>query len=48
MENSTCPKCKGAGKVKGKDGTIHTCWDCLASGKLDQHSEKVKDSGVKI
>ncbi|MFH0831637.1 MAG: hypothetical protein V1886_02105 [archaeon] len=43
-----CPKCKDTGKVKEKDGSMHTCWDCLASGRLDQHSQKVRDSGVKI
>lgn len=43
-----CPKCKDTGKVKEKDGSMHTCWDCLVSGRLDQHSQKVRDSGVKI
>jgi DnaJ-class molecular chaperone len=43
-----CPKCKGTGIVKEKDGSTHTCWDCLAAGKLDVHSKSVKPSGVKI
>jgi hypothetical protein len=43
-----CPKCKGTGKVREKDGTVHTCWDCLAAGRLDTHSKHVKDSGIKI
>ncbi len=51
MENEgeeICKKCNGTGIVKGKDGTSHTCWDCLRAGKLDVHSKNVKDSGVKI
>jgi len=43
-----CPKCKGTGVIKEKDGTIHTCWDCLGSGEFDQHSKEVKDSGIEI
>jgi DnaJ-class molecular chaperone len=48
MEENVCQKCNGSGKVTDKDGTIHTCWDCLGSGNFDQHSKIVKDSGVKI
>jgi len=43
-----CPKCHGTGIVKEKDGTSHTCWECLSEGKLDVHSKQVKDSGIKI
>jgi len=43
-----CEDCHGTGMVKGKDGTIHTCWKCLQEGKLEQHSKDVKDSGVKV
>jgi len=42
-----CPDCGGSGFVKDKKG-VHTCWKCLEEGKLEQHSEKVKDSGVEI
>jgi hypothetical protein len=42
-----CPKCKGTGVVKEKDGTVHVCFDCLLSDKLDQHGSP-KDSGIKI
>jgi DnaJ-class molecular chaperone len=45
MEN--CPDCGGSGYVKDKNG-VHTCWKCLEEGKLEQHSEKVKDSGIEI
>jgi DnaJ-class molecular chaperone len=52
MENQKqeelCPKCKGTGIVKEKNGSTHTCWDCLAAGRLDVHSKNVKDSGIKI
>ncbi|MEM3405421.1 MAG: hypothetical protein QW117_00380 [Candidatus Pacearchaeota archaeon] len=44
----TCQKCKGTGVIKEKDGTIHTCWDCLGEGKMDQHSKDVKESGIKV
>jgi DnaJ-class molecular chaperone len=43
-----CPKCHGTGIVKEKNGTMHTCWDCLKKGKLNVHSEKVPDSKIKI
>jgi DnaJ-class molecular chaperone len=46
MEN-VCPKCHGTGIVKDETG-IHTCWDCLANGKMNVHSEKVSDSKVQI
>ncbi len=48
MANPNCPKCHGTGIVKEKDGTVHTCWDCLQSGTYDVHSEKVPDSKVRI
>jgi len=46
--SQNCPKCHGTGVVKEKDGSIHTCWDCLQDGSLDVHSTKVSDSKVKI
>ena len=46
--DSFCSKCKGAGRVMDKDGTVHTCFDCLLAGRLDMHSKDVKDSGIRI
>jgi DnaJ-class molecular chaperone len=43
-----CPKCKGTGVVREKDGSVHTCWDCLQNGQLDVHSDSVPDSKVKV
>ncbi len=50
MENSSevCPKCQGKKRIMKADGTIQPCWDCLNSGKMDQHDKHPKDSGVKI
>jgi ribosomal protein L37AE/L43A len=48
MPNPNCPKCHGKGFVKEQDGGIHTCFDCLMSGDMDQHDENVKESGIKI
>jgi DnaJ-class molecular chaperone len=52
MENNrVCPKCNGKGTIKEKDGTIHICFDCLTSGRLDQHDKKLKDAeelGIKL
>jgi DnaJ-class molecular chaperone len=47
----TCEKCKGKGVIKEKDGTVHICYDCLFSGRLDQHNSKIKDAsdlGIKL
>jgi DnaJ-class molecular chaperone len=43
-----CPKCKGTGRIKGDDGSISTCFDCLQNGKFDVHSKVVKDSNIKL
>ncbi len=43
-----CEKCHGTRIVKEKDGSIHTCSNCLAEGRLDMHSKDVKDSGIKV
>ena len=45
----SCTKCNGTMIVKEKDGTIHTCFDCLQnnSDQFEQHG-KPKDSGIKI
>jgi hypothetical protein len=47
----TCSKCNNTGKIKEKDGTIHICFDCLQSGRLDQHDKKLKSAeelGIKL
>jgi hypothetical protein len=38
-----CKKCGGTGIVKEKNGVSHTCFDCLLNGRMDQHSENLKD-----
>jgi len=43
-----CEKCNGTFKILGKDGTMHTCFDCLAAGRIDVHSKNVRDSNIKI
>ncbi|MFA6022672.1 MAG: hypothetical protein WC781_01140 [Candidatus Pacearchaeota archaeon] len=43
-----CEKCKDTGVVREKDGTFHTCWKCLEEGKMEQHSEKLPESRIKI
>lgn len=47
-ERVFCSKCKDIGRIVDKDGTVHTCFDCLLAGRLDMHSKNVKDSGIKI
>ena len=39
-----CPECKDTGMVREKDGTIHTCWKCLESGRLDAHTRNLPDN----
>lgn len=48
MSNMNCLKCHGTGFVKEKDGSVHTCYDCLNSGDMDQHDKHLKDSNVKV
>jgi DnaJ-class molecular chaperone len=51
MADKNCPKCHGKGfvdKDPDKNGSSHTCWDCLNKGKMDQHSTDLKDSDIKI
>lgn len=44
MENNErCPDCNNTGVVKDSSGA-HTCFKCLIAGRLDQHSDKVKDN----
>jgi hypothetical protein len=47
MSNKNCIKCKGTGLVKEKDGTVHTCYDCLNNDEFNQHGNP-KDSNIKI
>ncbi|MDP2925287.1 MAG: hypothetical protein Q8N99_02860 [Nanoarchaeota archaeon] len=42
-----CEKCNGTGIVKDKNGTVHTCFDCLEANVFDQHGEP-KDSGIRL
>ncbi|VVB78960.1 Uncharacterised protein [uncultured archaeon] len=46
-KKDVCQKCNNTGMIKDKDGSIHTCFDCLTSGRLEQHG-KPKDSGIRI
>ena len=46
-EKIICQKCLGKGIIKEKDGTVHTCFDCLADGKFEQHG-KIKDYGIRL
>jgi DnaJ-class molecular chaperone len=48
MASPNCPKCYGKGMVKEENGSVHTCFDCLLSGEMDQHDENVKDAGIRI
>lgn len=47
-EAEKCPKCKGLGIIKEKDGSVHVCYECLEKGRLDVHSKNLKDSGLRI
>ena len=47
-EEEKCKKCNGTGIVKEADGSVHVCWDCLNNGKMNQHSQDVKDARIKI
>lgn len=47
-ENKTCEKCHGTGRVKEKDGSVHTCWKCLQEGKLGEHTKDIKDYGIRL
>ena len=38
-----CPKCNGTGRIVDQSG-IHTCFDCLNSGRLDSYSKELKTS----
>jgi hypothetical protein len=44
MVTDDCPKCRGKRTIMEKDGTVHTCFDCLISGRIDQHDKKIKSA----
>jgi transcription initiation factor TFIIIB Brf1 subunit/transcription initiation factor TFIIB len=44
MPEEVCPKCKNTGIVKEPNGEVHTCFDCLFSGRLDQHNKDIKSA----
>jgi len=48
VNRSVCPDCKNTGMIKEKDGTCHTCWKCLAEGRLDCHSENLPDTKIRV
>ena len=48
MSNPNCPKCHGRGMIKEANGSVHTCFDCLTSGDMDQHDANLKDANVRI
>ena len=45
-EKYICPKCQNKGMIKDKDGTVHTCFDCLNSNRFEQHG-KPEDTGIR-
>jgi hypothetical protein len=44
MEEEVCKKCRGTGRVMDKDGSIHTCFECLNKGEMDQHDKRLKSA----
>lgn len=46
MKTLECTKCYGTGIIKEKDGTVHTCFDCLINGRFEQHGEP-KDTDIR-
>jgi hypothetical protein len=47
--SNECPDCKDKGIVKEPNGSVHTCWKCLESGRLDVHSKNLpKNDEVKL
>jgi ribosomal protein L37AE/L43A len=43
-----CQECKNTGIVKEKDGQVHTCWKCMAEGRLDCHSKNLPDTNIRL
>ena len=54
MENQSvnkifkCSECGDTGMVKEKNGSVHTCWTCLANGRLDAHSKNMPSHNLKL
>ena len=49
MENNkNCPKCHGTGTIKEKDGTIHTCFNCLQNSDVFEQHGQPKDSSIRL
>ncbi|GEM_PF-850433 len=48
QKDKFCQKCKNTGIVKEPNGQVHTCWDCLASGRLDNHSKDLPDHNLRL
>ena len=49
MENTQiCKRCNGSKRIMKADGTVQPCWDCLLAGRMDQHSEKIPESKIKL
>lgn len=46
-EENKCPDCNNTGVVKDSSG-VHTCFKCLVSGRLNQHSESVRETKIKL
>ena len=46
-KKDVCQKCNNTGIVKERNGSVHVCFDCLNSGRLEQHG-KPKDSGIRL
>jgi hypothetical protein len=47
LDKEICNKCKGAGVIREKNGTVHTCYDCLQADRLEQHG-KPKETNIKL
>jgi len=43
-----CRKCNNTGIVKEEDKSVHVCWDCLRSGRLDVHTKDLPDSDIRV
>ena len=41
-----CKKCFGKGIIKEKDGTVHTCFECLLNDRFEQHGNP-RDTGIR-
>jgi len=51
METDDCPKCRGKRIIREKDGTVHTCFECLVAGRMNQHDKNPKtaeDARIKL